>query len=50
MYQGENALLEQAEEAGNMSLGSMVIDRLSQYLHPDTNISCGWFFTSIQVV
>ncbi|XP_049331648.1 piggyBac transposable element-derived protein 3 [Astyanax mexicanus] len=50
IYQGADALLEQVEQPGDLGLGGLVIDRLSQTLHPNTNIYCDRFFTSIQVM
>jgi len=50
VYQGAHALLEQVEEPEDLGLGSLVIDRLSQTLHPHTNVYCNRFFTSIQGV
>lgn len=50
IYQGADGLLEQVEEPGNLGLGGLVIDRLSQTLHPNTNVYCDRFFTSIQAV
>lgn len=50
LYQGADALFEQAEEPKDLGLGCLVIDRLSQTLHPNTKIYCDRFFTSFQVV
>lgn len=44
------ALLEQVEEPGDLGLGGMVIDRLSQMLHSNTKVYCDRFFMSIQGV
>uniref|UniRef100_A0A8C5DWF5 Si:ch211-255f4.7 n=1 Tax=Gouania willdenowi TaxID=441366 RepID=A0A8C5DWF5_GOUWI len=50
IYQGSQALHEQVEEPGVLGLGSLVIDRLSQTLRPNTKVYCDRFFTSIQGV
>uniref|UniRef100_A0A3B4U452 PiggyBac transposable element-derived protein domain-containing protein n=2 Tax=Seriola dumerili TaxID=41447 RepID=A0A3B4U452_SERDU len=50
LYQGADALLEQVEEPEDLGLGSLVIDRLSQTLRPNTNVYCDQFFTSVQAV
>ncbi|XP_057697421.1 piggyBac transposable element-derived protein 3-like isoform X1 [Corythoichthys intestinalis] len=50
IYQGVAGLREQVEEPGNLGLGGLVIDHLSQTLHPNTNVYCDRFFTSIQAV
>lgn len=50
IYQGTDGLLEQVEEPENLGLGGLVIHRLSQTLHPNTNVYCDQFFTSIQTV
>ncbi|XP_057693808.1 piggyBac transposable element-derived protein 3-like [Corythoichthys intestinalis] len=50
IYQGADGLREQVEEPGNLGLGGLVIDRLSQTLHTNTNVYCDRFFTSIQAV
>lgn len=48
MYQGANTLLEQVEEPEALGLGALVMDHLSQTLHPNTRVYCDRFFTSIQ--
>lgn len=48
MYQCANTLLEQVEEPEGLGLGALVMDRLSQTLHPNTRVYCDHFFTSIQ--
>lgn len=48
IHQSAIALLQHVEKLGNLGLGGLAIDRLSQSLHPNTNI-CDQFFTSIQV-
>ncbi|KAM3609511.1 uncharacterized protein V6R79_016128 [Siganus canaliculatus] len=40
IYQGADGLLQQVEEPGNLGLGGLGIDRLSQTLHPNTNVYC----------
>lgn len=50
IYQGADALLEQVEEPEDLGLGGLAIDRVSQTLHPNTNVYCDRFFTSIQGV
>ncbi|XP_031586314.2 piggyBac transposable element-derived protein 3 [Oreochromis aureus] len=50
IYQGAPALLEQVEEPGDLGLGGLVIDHLSQTLHPNTKVYCDRFFMSIQGV
>lgn len=50
IYQGAPALLEQVEEPGDLGLGGLVIDRLSQTLHPNTKVYCDQVFMSIQGV
>lgn len=49
IHQRTIALLQHVEKLGNLGLGGLAIDGLSQSLHPNTNI-CDQFFTSIQVV
>lgn len=49
IHQGAVALLQQFEKLGNLGLGGLAIDPLSQSLHLNTNI-CDQFFTSIHVV
>lgn len=50
IYQGANALLEHVEKLGNLGLGGLAIDRLSQSLQFNTDIDCDRFFTSIRVL
>ncbi|KAG7495694.1 hypothetical protein JOB18_003953 [Solea senegalensis] len=50
IYQGAHALLEQVDEPEGLGLGSLVIDRLSQTLHPGTKVYYDRFFTTIQGV
>ncbi|XP_076842062.1 piggyBac transposable element-derived protein 3 isoform X2 [Brachyhypopomus gauderio] len=50
IYQGVDALLGHVEEPGDLGLEILVMDRLSQTLHPNTNIYCDRFFTSIKVM
>ena len=50
IYQGADALREEVEEPKDLGLGSLVIDRLCQTLHPYTHVYCDRFFTSIQCV
>ncbi|KAM3610115.1 uncharacterized protein V6R79_025585 [Siganus canaliculatus] len=50
IYQGADGLLQQVEEPGNLGLGGLGIDLLSQTLHPTTNVYCDRFFTSIHAV
>lgn len=40
----------QVEEPRDLGLGGLVIDHPSQTLHPNTNVYCDWFFSSIQGV
>lgn len=47
IYQGADALREQVEEPEDLGLGSLVIDRLCQTLHPGTKLYCDRFFTTI---
>lgn len=50
IYQGAAAPLEQVKEPGDLFLGGLVIDCLSQILHPNPNVYCDWFFMSTQGV
>lgn len=42
--------LQQVEEPRDLGLGGLVIDHPSQTLHPNTNVYCDRFFSSIQGV
>ncbi|KAL2087970.1 hypothetical protein ACEWY4_016798 [Coilia grayii] len=48
LYQGTNALIEKVEEPEGLGLGSLVIERLCQTLHPGTKVYCDRFFTTIK--
>ncbi|XP_055082645.1 piggyBac transposable element-derived protein 3 [Periophthalmus magnuspinnatus] len=50
IYQGVDALREQLQEPEDLGLGGLVLDRLSQTLHPHTRVYCDRFFTSIRSV
>ena len=50
VYQGADALLEQVEEPEGLGLASLVIDRLSQTLHPGSQVYCDLLFTTIRGV
>uniref|UniRef100_A0A8C1ND68 Si:ch211-255f4.7 n=1 Tax=Cyprinus carpio TaxID=7962 RepID=A0A8C1ND68_CYPCA len=50
LYQGADALIAQVQEPGELGLGGLVIDRLSETLHPGTKVYCDRFFTSIKAV
>lgn len=50
IYQGAAAPLEQVKEPGDLFLGGLIIDCLSQILHPNTNVYCDRFFMSTQGV
>ncbi|KAI7790921.1 putative piggyBac transposable element-derived protein 3-like [Triplophysa rosa] len=50
LYQGADALTAQVQEPGELGLGGLVIDRLSETLHPSTKVYCNRFFTSIKTV
>lgn len=49
IYQGANAVREQVEESEDLGLGGLVLNCLSQTLHPNTRVYCDWFFTSRSV-
>ncbi|CAM4635621.1 unnamed protein product [Leuciscus chuanchicus] len=50
LYQGADALIAQVQEPGELGLAGLVIDRLSETLHPGTKVYCDRFFTSIKAV
>lgn len=50
LYQGADALIAPVQEPGELGLGGLVIDRLSETLHPGTKVYCDRFFTSIKAV
>lgn len=50
LYQGADALTAQVQDPGELGLGGLVIDRLSETLHPGTKVYCDRFFTSIKAV
>lgn len=50
LYQGADALIAQVQEPGELGLGGLVIDHLSETLHSGTKLYCDWFFTSIKAV
>ncbi|XDV22524.1 hypothetical protein PO909_027405 [Leuciscus waleckii] len=50
LYQGADALIAQVQEPGELGLGGLVIDRLSETLHPGAKVYSNRFFTSIKAV
>ncbi len=50
LYQGADALIAQVQEPGELGLGGLVIDHLSESLRPGTKVYCDRFFTTIKAV
>ncbi|XP_029960172.1 uncharacterized protein LOC115397835 [Salarias fasciatus] len=50
LYQGADALTAQTRDPGELGLGGLVIDRLSETLRPGTQMYCNRFFKSIKTV